>query len=172
MGSLCPVQAVLLPHGDRYFCHAGLGTCHMPEPEYRGWEEPAMKIHIAALIIFLSVGMLVSATGTGEILRVPGRSSFKKLSRPEVKFDHDRHYMSGVYCLQCHHRFERGNNVLKIDQLKAGTGSALCASCHTTDRRLERAYHRLCISCHTQMRKENRKTGPVMCGLCHTVTGG
>lgn len=126
-----------------------------------------MRNNITAFIIFAAVILIASITGAEEALHLYNRSVFKIMSRGEVIFPHDRHYSSGIDCLLCHHRFEKGTNVLTLDELQPGTQAVSCAACHRSSRNLERAYHRLCITCHHDMKKSNKRTGPIMCGLCH-----
>jgi hypothetical protein len=121
----------------------------------------------SAELIFSALILTVSAAAAEEILNFSGLSVFRKLTREKVIFHHDRHYGSGIDCLRCHHRYEKGVNVLVHEELLPGTAAVSCVSCHRTERALERAYHRMCMGCHRDMNSEKIKTGPVMCGHCH-----
>lgn len=127
-----------------------------------------MRNNIIATLFFAVLILITSMTDAEEMLRISNRSVFKKISRGDVMFPHDRHYSSGIECLRCHHRFEKGTNVLTIVELQPGTQAVSCVACHISGRNLERAYHRLCITCHHDIKKTNKVSGPVMCGLCHS----
>ncbi len=121
--------------------------------------------------VFLVMAILFGAAAagsTGNVLRISNFSIFKKLSRSAVDFHHERHYSWGPGCLDCHHRYKGGVNVLDVNELKPGVPAVSCASCHTTARELERSYHRMCINCHLDMKKRGATYGPVMCGQCHS----
>ena len=88
--------------------------------------------------------------------------------RTPVAFSHDLHM--GLYeCLDCHHKFENGVNVLDEDDLVEEAPEVSCGACHddaaSIDRR--RAYHRQCMGCHIEVRKAGEASGPEMCGACH-----
>lgn len=120
---------------------------------------------------FILAGMVavlsMSADGADGVLHIADFSVFGKLTRPGVDFPHERHYSRGTGCLDCHHRYDGGVNVLTEEELLPGTSSVSCASCHKESRDLERSYHRLCIGCHNGMKKRGTVYGPVMCGQCH-----
>ncbi len=97
--------------------------------------------------------------------------SSEDLQRPGVMFldeYHDTH-MDSVDCLDCHHIYEDGENVLDEEELEDGEVEIECASCHDSSASLDfqQAYHRQCIGCHDRMRKEKEATGPCLCGECH-----
>lgn len=98
--------------------------------------------------------------------------------RPSVAFTHDDH-MGSYECLDCHHRYEDGENVLDEDELtdvepdeiimlnlpQEELSGIKCASCHNKDNKIMKsreAFHRQCIGCH-----EKESVGPVLCGECH-----
>ena len=88
--------------------------------------------------------------------------------RTPVAFSHDLHM--GLYeCLDCHHKFENGVNVLDEDDLVEEAPEVSCGACHddaaSIDR--QRAYHRQCMGCHIEVRKAGEASGPEMCGACH-----
>jgi len=93
------------------------------------------------------------------------RSAFKNPERPPVLFRHDKHNdRAGIdECQVCHHVWRNGR-LIKDDSSE----DQHCADCHgspsgdaTTS--LMKAYHLRCKGCHI-----TRKTGPVMCGECHS----
>lgn len=101
--------------------------------------------------------------------------------RPSVAFTHDTH-MGGYGCLDCHHRYENGENVLEEDALtetepdeiimlnvasQEAPSEIKCASCHNGNKEITKidrreAFHRQCIGCHEEI-----SAGPVLCGECH-----
>ena len=122
----------------------------------------------AAAWIILILVLAVSAGASGNVLRITNIPVFKKLSRPVVEFPHERHYEWGFGCLDCHHNYDGGINILNEYDLKPGTPSVSCSSCHSTPRDLERSYHRKCLGCHRDMKKRGSSYGPLMCGKCHS----
>ena len=91
-----------------------------------------------------------------------------KVQRTAVVFSHDLHM--GVYdCLDCHHDYKDGINVLDEDTLEEGNPEIRCSTCHNDNSELDRqkAYHRQCMGCHIDTRKAGQASGPEMCGACH-----
>ena len=122
----------------------------------------------AVFLLIAALSVAAAAGSTGNVIRISNISIFKKLSRSAVDFPHERHYSWGPGCLDCHHSYKGGVNVLDVNELKPGSPAVSCASCHTTARELERSYHRMCRSCHIEMKKRGTSHGPVMCGQCHS----
>lgn len=92
-------------------------------------------------------------------------------TRPAVDFIdryHDSH-MDNLDCLDCHHKYVNGKNVLDEDDLEEGDPNILCSSCHNEKSKinLTRAFHRECIGCHDKLSANGEKTGPSLCGECH-----
>ena len=88
--------------------------------------------------------------------------------RSAVAFSHDLHM--GLYeCLDCHHKYEDGVNVLDEDDLVEDSPEVNCAACHDESASIDRqrAFHRQCMGCHIQVRKAGEASGPEMCGACH-----
>lgn len=93
---------------------------------------------------------------------------FEPKSRSSVKFGHTNHMsFDGVSCTDCHHRYEKGINVLDVSELAPGNRSIRCINCHSDPSKLKKGYHRLCIRCHESMVKKNKTPGPRLCGECH-----
>lgn len=111
-----------------------------------------------------------------------GGDATKKIAkqRPQVAFTHDTH-MGQYECLQCHHKYENGQNVLDDGELGGAEYEEImkldinvpedssgyeCASCHgnktISKMSVRDAFHNQCIGCH-----EKEKKGPVLCGECH-----
>ena len=89
-------------------------------------------------------------------------------SRAEVYFSHENH-MDSYDCLDCHHDYQNGKNLLNEDELEDGE-SASCASCHSkeTSIDLKTAYHRQCMGCHRRINKQKADTSPITCQDCHS----
>ncbi len=88
--------------------------------------------------------------------------------RSPVAFSHELHM--GLYeCLDCHHKYEDGENVLDEDDLVEESPEISCAGCHDDGASIDRqrAYHRQCMGCHISERKAGEASGPEMCGACH-----
>lgn len=90
-------------------------------------------------------------------------------TRPAVTFPHNRHAEAGLSCMDCHHIYKDGKNVLEEGALEEGKEGIRCSACHRSNSRLklEQAFHDQCIGCHRKDLKENKKTGPHFCGGCH-----
>ncbi len=121
---------------------------------------------LAGFMVLVGLG-LSFAYAQEEIIELnadPGEA----LQRTAVAFSHDLHM--GLYeCLDCHHKYEDGVNVLDEDDLVEDSPEVNCAACHddaaSIDR--QRAFHRQCMGCHIQVRKAGEASGPEMCGACH-----
>lgn len=112
--------------------------------------------------------LYISVNAADGVLHIADFSVFRKLTRPGVDFPHERHYNLDIGCLDCHHRYDGGVNVLGEEELQPGTPAVSCGSCHSRALDLERSYHRLCIGCHGKMKQRGSGHGPVMCGQCHS----
>jgi c(7)-type cytochrome triheme protein len=93
---------------------------------------------------------------------------FKEKRRPSVIFPHELH-IERLECLDCHHKYENGKNVLDEDELEEGNPVAKCSGCHNLKNKcdLQKAFHRQCLNCHANNKKPGEKTGPRMCIGCH-----
>ncbi|GAB6094442.1 hypothetical protein JCM14469_06940 [Desulfatiferula olefinivorans] len=125
-----------------------------------------------SLFAVLSLTAVTAETGT----KAPAGKQ-----RPPVSFTHETH-MGDFACLDCHHRYENGENVLDEGDLMDVEPDEIimlnmpsseeprdnqCASCHNGDKKITKlssrdALHRQCIGCHEEMAQ-----GPVLCGECH-----
>jgi hypothetical protein len=88
-------------------------------------------------------------------------------SRPGVSFPHERH-MDAHECLDCHHDYKNGENILGESDLTEN-GRSLCTRCHirTAAIDLETAYHRQCMGCHRAVNKIDGEALPITCQDCH-----
>jgi c(7)-type cytochrome triheme protein len=89
--------------------------------------------------------------------------------RPAVTFPHNRHVEIGLSCMDCHHFYQDGKNILDESKLEEGNKDIRCSACHGPKSRLnlQEAFHDQCTGCHKRYQKENKKTGPRYCGGCH-----
>jgi len=124
------------------------------------------------LIIFLSIFVIALPfylLAQSEIISINNMAIFKSKNRTPVKFTHMNHMsLEGVSCTNCHHRFEKGKNILQLDELTDKNKSILCSNCHMGKSNLIKAYHHQCIGCHNTKIK-GKATGPRMCGECHVL---
>ena len=101
-----------------------------------------------------------------DILIDSGLEGLKK-SRPAVTFPHTLH-MDSHDCLECHHNYQNGENVLDEEDLNEDGGAA-CSSCHfkTAYIGLKTAYHRQCIQCHRTLNRLPGNDLSITCRDCH-----
>ena len=95
--------------------------------------------------------------------------AFGKKERAPVAFPHGRHMEGGLSCKDCHHRYDKGKNVLDESELEEGNPKIRCSGCHGPHTRvdLQQAFHRQCVGCHRKDEKGGKKTGSLLCGECH-----
>ncbi len=128
---------------------------------------------IICLTLFVVLGtVFISLTILNA--KIDPNNEFAPHRRPPVMFlenYHDQH-MENQDCLECHHKYENGENILDAGDLEEGDPEILCASCHNNKVKynLQRAYHRQCMGCHDRLSAANMKTGPSLCGECHVST--
>lgn len=90
---------------------------------------------------------------------------FSKHFQPKVRFDHYLHETI-LRCRVCHHDF----NV--FSDRNFGKGSK-CSTCHKEKLNkdipvpLLMAFHQKCRGCHENYLIWGRRSGPIMCGVCH-----
>ena len=130
-------------------------------------EKNLIYVLLGVMLVLVSASTLWAQP---EKIVIKNPEVFKHAQRPAVTFPHERH-LADLECLDCHHRYDKGENVLDEDTLEEGNADIRCASCHNLNARLglRHAYHRKCTGCHTKMVKEGKKTGPRTCGGCHVV---
>ena len=94
--------------------------------------------------------------------------SLKDRKRPPVYFNHELH-MEEIDCLDCHHNYKNGENILDEDDLEEGNPAALCITCHKVEKStdLEKTFHGSCFRCHIQESKKGNKNSPRICIGCH-----
>jgi hypothetical protein len=98
---------------------------------------------------------------------IENTGSYPSKSRPAVYFSHETH-MEENECLDCHHDYKDGKNILDEDDLDED-GAAGCAQCHAKDAPIElkNAYHRQCMGCHRRINKQEVAILPITCEDCH-----
>ena len=127
------------------------------------------KLSMAISIVFF----LVSMQGS-ELMAQPDDiwldhpASYSRKQRTAVFFPHTQH-MEEMDCLDCHHDYENGDNILSPDDLEEGEPEALCTSCHHPQAsiNLRKAFHRQCIGCHRDHARQGFEVGPRLCAECH-----
>lgn len=121
---------------------------------------------MAVWIAFFPTGSIVHAQPEEIVLN--HIKDFKIKRRPPVTFPHEFH-MERFECLDCHHRYENGKNVLDEDELAEGSPAARCSTCHSLKDKcdLQKAFHRQCLGCHVNQKTPGEPTGPRMCVGCH-----
>jgi len=107
--------------------------------------------------------------------------------RAEAGFDnvlHFRHWNSDAIvvtgekdnCAACHHVYDQSAQKTVYAKGEEST----CRSCHEAApsvqegvevRQLSDAAHASCVSCHRKLADQNKETGPLSCGGCHSAEG-
>jgi c(7)-type cytochrome triheme protein len=135
------------------------------------------KIRIYACLLFAAYFLLATFIlglvdysrlyAQDEEIYIENTASYRSKSRPAVYFSHENH-MEAYECLDCHHDYQNGENVLDEDDLEED-GSAGCAACHSKEASIElkTAYHRQCMGCHRRANKQEADTLPITCQDCH-----
>ena len=79
--------------------------------------------------LILWSGLLALSAQT-PVLQIDNREIYGTRQRPPVRFTHLQHMMRGTACLQCHHDYREGRNVLQEKDLTAGNPALRCPRCH------------------------------------------
>jgi len=155
------------------------------------FQKKSFYISLAFILFFAVVGIPVALAQTEEILLNHDIDCFQKNAkdkrqRSAVMFSHELH-MDQLDCLDCHHIYENGENVLDDSDLEEGDPDVSCCSCHNSKTKidLESAFHDLCISCHQESKKKywiprkgiqwkaflqsGEMPAPTLCGECHVL---
>jgi len=127
------------------------------------------KIWILLIVCFAVA--VISIAFTALYAETNDGTTLHERTRPSVDFFdryHDLH-MENFQCLDCHHKYIDGKNVLDEEDLEEGNPNILCSSCHTEKSQINftRAFHEECIGCHDRLSAKGEKTGPSLCGECH-----
>jgi hypothetical protein len=131
-------------------------------------------------LMFLTVGALTASekkpTDVPDELTIEN-TGYKTDKKGPVKLSHKKHADKkesngyGVGCLECHHKYENGKNVLK-----EGDPIQKCAECHSPLKKegkvlkLNLSYHKNCKTCHKEINKKdpNKKPPFKKCTGCHS----
>lgn len=121
---------------------------------------------IVSLLTILSVPSI--GHGQEEEIVIDNSDAYSSKQRSAVTFSHELHFET-FDCLDCHHDYNDGENVLDEGDLEEGNPAIHCTSCHDADStpHLRHAYHHQCMGCHRKMRINGLATGPELCGACH-----
>ncbi len=125
------------------------------------------SVFFIALTFILMAGSPLMAQSDMMLLDSSKGRAWKK--RPPVPFPHNLHVEKGWSCKDCHHLYEKGENILDESTLEEGNKEIQCSACHGPKSRLhlERAYHGQCLGCHKKPLKDREKAPPRYCGGCH-----
>ena len=127
--------------------------------------------HLQLILVLVVVGILTAPHAWSQDEKVQEgimdlkSKGFSRHYQPPVKFDHYLHETI-LRCRMCHHDFNVFSN------RNFGKGSK-CSTCHKEKLNkdipvpLLTAYHQLCRGCHDNYLNWGRRSGPVMCGVCH-----
>ncbi len=134
------------------------------------------QITIAAVLMSMLVLVPHIQAQMSEIL-IDNEEVYEDQKKSPVLFDHDLH-MGVAGCMDCHHQYRDGENILEHQDLREGAEGVACRDCHAepgtrfreghdpTQKDLEEAYHSQCITCHRDMASDEA-TGPRTCMGCH-----
>lgn len=124
-----------------------------------------------SIVTMLALTMLCTLSisyGQEAKIVLDNANGYARNQRPAVIFSHELH-MDMADCLDCHHDYDDGENILDEDELEEGNTAIRCATCHDSDSTVDmrRAYHFQCLGCHRQARIDGQAAGPELCGGCH-----
>ncbi len=119
------------------------------------------------IIAFVLIAIPPSIAQSDKMLLDSSGGRGKK--RPPVNFPHNHHVEKGLACKDCHHLYQKGENVLDESKLIEGNKEIQCSACHGPKSRfnLVTAYHSQCIGCHKKPVKDQKRIPPRYCGGCH-----
>ena len=141
--------------------------------KYRRSVKYAFRLLACQAVLLLLSGSAIHLYAQPDEIWFDNPSVFGSNQRSAVFFNHDVH-METHECLECHHDYHNGRNVLDESDLEED-GRNTCINCHTDDAtiNLKNAFHRQCILCHRRHNKENEMpvSLPVTCAACHPKSG-
>lgn len=121
-------------------------------------------------ICFVTASVFFSSAGADN-----QKNAFTDRQRPPVNFLEEMHdtHMENYDCLDCHHRYENGENVLDEFELEEGNRDIQCSACHHSkaETGLRKAFHTQCIGCHEKSNDQEGGSLPILCGECHVRHG-
>ncbi len=119
------------------------------------------------VVLLISIWPLPTIFSQSDDITIDNKNAASTESRTGVEFPHAIHTES-YDCLDCHHDYHNGENVLDEGELEED-GSAACNTCHTSSATidLQTAYHRQCMTCHRAVNREPEFDLPITCKDCH-----
>jgi DNA-directed RNA polymerase subunit RPC12/RpoP len=123
----------------------------------------------AMIILILPLPHIAGLYAQEAEIYIEDASVDKTNGRSAVYFPHERH-MELLDCLDCHHDYQKGENVLEEEDLEED-GLSRCTNCHTNKASIElkKAYHRQCMNCHRTINKNEERNLPITCKDCHPI---
>ena len=119
-----------------------------------------LSVVILSIALLIGGGILIAKDAPDEIIIKD--DVFEKHKKGPVKLTHKKHNVDyKIACTLCHHVYKEGDPVQK------------CSACHDAKKsegkkkKLMLAFHKNCQGCHRELKKAEKKTGPVKCKECH-----
>jgi class III cytochrome C family protein len=141
--------------------------------KYRRPVKCAFRLLVYQAVLLLLWGSATHLHAQPDEIWFDNPSAYGEKQRSAVFFNHDGH-MENHECLECHHDYNNGRNVLDESDIEED-GRNTCIQCHRDDAsiNLKNAFHRQCIGCHRSYNKENKVPVPlpVTCAACHPKSG-
>ena len=126
-----------------------------------------MGVVILSIALFIGGGILIAKDAPDEF-NIKS-DVFEKRKYKPTKLTHKKHNVDyKIACMECHHVYKEGKNIYK-----EGDPVQKCSECHDVKKsegkkkKLMLAFHKNCQGCHRELKKAEKKTGPVKCNKCH-----
>jgi hypothetical protein len=140
------------------------------------------KRYLTLIIMISSIlyfPVMIISNDIPDIIKMESKV-YSKHTKNIVNFPHKKHAIDkGIECIECHHIYEDGKNILKEDdEIKK------CDTCHNEPKKpsnlkiskeenIKRfhysAIHNNCKGCHQDLKKKKEPTGPISCNDCHKI---
>jgi predicted CXXCH cytochrome family protein len=126
----------------------------------------------ALLSIGITLGFSAGLLAQSDEIIIDNKGAYKRDQRPPVRFPHGLHMSGEIECLDCHHDYQKGKNVLDEGLLdEENMDKISCVACHGRQSKnkyaLRDAFHLMCMGCHGKLDRKGARTGPRVCGKCH-----
>lgn len=130
------------------------------------------KTHFVLILVAFFIFRAMAIYAQPEEILLEHQPEVDSRERPPVLFPHEKH-MDIYGCLDCHHAYDKGENVLDEGDLEDGSPAAQCVTCHDFKNNcsIQRLFHKQCLGCHVKKGKTNEKKGPRQCNGCHVPLG-
>ena len=126
-----------------------------------------MGVVILSIALLIGGGILIAKDAPDEMNIKT--DVFEKRKYKPTFFTHKKHNVDyKIACTECHHVYKEGKNIYK-----EGDPVQKCFECHDVKKsegkkkKLMLAFHKNCQGCHRELKKAEKKTGPVKCNKCH-----